>query len=147
MLWVRVLAIHGCIRVGTYDITFEVLHRWHNRKLTIPIFIRHLSHPLFVSEHLESLPFLLSLVLVLHEAVELLLVVVLQSVHASCHSLFLDARLLLLFTLVLHWTIARWMRLTMTEGTEDGRAVAEQFFGAVLELMAWLPAALTPNAP
>lgn len=73
--------------------------------------------------------------------------VVFKSVHASGHSLLLDPSLLLLPALVLDGAVARRVRLTVAKGAENGCAVTKQLLRAVLELVAWLPAALTPNAP
>ena len=37
------------------------------------------------------------------------------------------------------------MRLTMAESAEDGRTIAQEFLGAVLELMALLAATFAPD--
>lgn len=98
------------------------------------------SSLLFISQHSHPFSLLLTLVLVLHKPVEFLFVVILDALHASRCCTIQDACLLLLPVLVLDWTIASWMRLTMAEVTENSCAINQQLLWTVLKLVTLLTA-------
>ena len=123
-------AIFILIRIAA----FIVLQRHQRHGITLSIFSGSL---LLIGEHSHALSLLLTLVLVLHKAVEFLLVVVLNTFHALRRSTVLNT-LLLLSMIMLDRAVTCWMGLTVAEVAKHGSTVNEELLRAVLELVALL---------